>query len=57
MSINEPADQIMFLDTTISHINIVTAVINPLTTVLHINPKAPANKMQKTQQKTSALTQ
>ena len=32
--INEPADQIMFPDTTISHINIVTAVINPLTTVL-----------------------
>ena len=34
MSINETADQIMIQDITISHIDIVTAVINPLTTVL-----------------------
>ena len=42
--INEPADQIMFPDTTISHINIVTAAINPLTTVLTHSPQSASKQ-------------
>ena len=40
MTINEPADQIMFQDIATWHRDIATAAINPLTTVLTNWPKS-----------------
>ena len=44
MSINEPADQIMFPDIAISHTNIFTGVINPLTTKFTHQPQSASKQ-------------